>query len=109
MMDYTLCDQTVTVYSKSGRRQVLEGTYFALEEGVGQETGAPERRFLLIVPGSRIRVFVGDRVLPGIGPMEVDWETFLPVHVPGLVEVGCTRHYRLDGEVTHMEAGHLWN
>jgi hypothetical protein len=110
-MDYALCDQTVTVYRKNAEtvcRQVIENAFFALEEGRTGEN-APVRNFLLIVPGPEVKLFPGDRVLEGIGPVEVDWEAFLPIHIPGLVEVGRTRHYRLGGEICHVEAEHRWN
>lgn len=111
MRGYPFCNQTVTLYScREGKlcRQVVDDAYFSMEEGVCRQ-GAPERNFLLILPGPKVRVGVGDRVLPGIGPSHVDWETFLPTHIPNLVEVGRTRHYRLDGKLCHVEAEQAWN
>ena len=51
----------------------------------------------------------GDRVLYGIGPMDIDWEGFIPANVQNLVEVGRIRHYRLNGEICHTEAENPWN
>lgn len=112
MMDYSLCSQAVTVYRNVDgvvARQVIENAYLSMEEGISQKDRSPVRNFLLIVPGPGVRVFVGDRVLPGVGPVQVDWETFLPANIPGLVEVGRTRHYRIGGRICHVEAEHPWN
>lgn len=111
-MDYSLCNQTVTVYSvRDGavHRQVIENAFFSAEEGYSQKDRAPVRNFLLIVPGPQVRVCVADRVFPGIGPKDIDWDTFLPANVPGLVEVGRTRHYRANGKICHVEAEQPWN
>lgn len=112
MMDYALCDQTITVYRNDGgnvTRKVYENAWFSQEEGVSHHTGEPERQFLLILPGPEGRVTVGDRVLPGTGPLEVTWESFLPALVPGLVEVGRTRVFRVGEEICHTEAEQAWN
>ncbi len=111
-MDYPLCNQTLTLYGKrEGQvtRQVIHNGYLAIEEGLSHNDGGPVRNFLLIVPGPQAQVYVGDRVMAGIGPAAVDWETFLPAHIPGLVEVGRTRHYRVNGEICHTEAEQAWN
>ena len=112
MMDYCLCDQCVTIYRNTGdkvTRHVVENAWFSLEEALSHPDAAPERRFLLIVPGPEVGVFVGDRVLPGIGPMQVDGESFIPANIPDLVEVGRTRHFRVGGTVCHTEAEQAWN
>lgn len=109
-MDYTLCDRTVTVYRQAENkvsRQEYQA-YLEVEEGSTHPEGAPVRNFLLVIPGPEGQVRPGDRVFPGIGPKEVDWEAFLPIHVPGLLEVGRVRHYRL-GEICHTEAEQGWN
>lgn len=113
-MDYHLCNQTVTVYRKAQDtvcRQVIPNAYFAAEQGVSHTNlGQDKKRsFLLIVPGPQVQIFVGDRVLPGVGPQDVDWNTFVPSQVEDLVEVGRTRHYRWDGKICHVEAQDAWN
>ena len=112
MMDHALCNQTVTIYRQvEGEisRQVVKNAFFSVEEGVSHHDRAPVQNFLLIVPGPEVGVFPGDRVLPGIGPMDIDWQAFLPAAVPGLVEVGRTRHYRINGKISHTEGEQPWN
>ncbi len=112
MMDYSLCNQTVTVYSNVEgviSRQVIHNAFLSVEEGFSQGERAPVRNFLLIVPGPEVRFFVGDRVLPGIGPKEIDWEGFFPANVPGLLEVGRIRHYLENGKISHTEGEQAWN
>ncbi len=111
-MDYSLCDRTVTLYRQDrGRlwREVVEDCYYAYEEvqltdllGDRRET-----RFLLIMPGTCQRVWVGDRVYDGVGPEleQIDWDTFVPANVPGLGQVAYTRGFWWGGEICHMEAG----
>ncbi len=104
-MEYPLCQQTVTLYRKDGTRLVLEGC--ALQNQDRQYYNAHgrvhRRRFLLVVPGDR-ELKLGDRVLEGIGPEEVDWKQFVPELVPGLVELGNVRKLLWEGQVTHWEA-----
>lgn len=111
-IDYSLCDRVVTVYRKEKgviQRLVVEGCYYVWQQvqrtdvlGTRQET-----LFLLVMPGSCQRVFVGDRIYDGVGP-EVDtivWQDFIPVKVPGLSEVAYVRPSWWGGEVCHVEAG----
>lgn len=110
-MDYSLCDQTVTVYRNRGgevTREVFQNAFLSIEEGVSYKDDAPVRSFLLVIPGA-VFLMPGDRVLYGIGPMDIDWEGFIPANVQNLVEVGCIRHYRLNGEICHTEAENPWN
>lgn len=68
------------------------------------ENGRFLRKFLLVRPGAE-EIRPGDRVLEGIGPEKIDWETFLPVNVPGLSQVEyATPNYWL-GQLVHWEAG----
>ena len=109
-MDYSLCCQTVTVYRMEKgqlQRRVLEGCHYEYEDHLVQDVpgGRLERRFLLIVPGTEQRVFLGDRIYDGIGPEGVDWCAFLPVNVPGLSQVAYVRPCWWGSEVCHIEAG----
>ncbi len=109
-VDYSLCCQTVTVYRKQENRvlrQVVEGCYLEHRDKLaGRLTGdQQERSFLLIMPGNIQRVFPGDRVLRGIGPVVSDWESFIPETVAGLVEVEYTTPCYWENEICHVEAG----
>ena len=110
MMDYPFCDRTVTVYRLDRgqvQRLVVENCYYFWEQkqvtdlyGTRQDT-----KFLLVMPGSCQRVFVGDRIYDGIGPEEVDWREFIPVNVPGLSQAAYVRPCWWGGTVCHVEAG----
>ena len=110
MLDYSLCHQTVTIYRMEGNalhRLVVDGCYYVWEDVLSQEVpgGQPERKFLLIMPGNVQRVFVGDRILLGVGPENVDWQSFLPVNVPSLSVAEYVRACWWGGDVCHVEAG----
>lgn len=112
MLDYGLCDQTVTVYRRRGQqilRQVVSGCYFQCQEQrpEGLLGHRKDFRFLLVMPGSPQRVFPGDRIMTGIGPEVApeDWAGFLPAVVPGLYEAAYAAPYYLGGTLCHVEAG----
>ena len=109
-MDYSLCDQTVTVYRMENgqlQRLVVEGCYYDFEDSLTIDAKGcrPERRFVLIMPGSCQRVFPGDRIYPGVGPEQVDWHSFVPATVPGLGVAQYTRACWWGGDICHVEAG----
>ena len=109
---YGLCQQTVTVYRMQDgqvHRQVIPNCSFSVQEE--QQTGLMGaqilRRFLLIVPGASQQVFVGDRIMGGIGPLvtAAQWADFIPSCVDGLVQVGYAQPFYQDGVMCHTEAG----
>ena len=103
--DYSLCDQTVTVY-RGQQRQVAENCHLSRQISTPTENygKSEEKKFLLIIPGD-FPLQPGDRIYDGIGPTEVDWNTFIPALVPELYEVSFAKPCFWDGEVTHWEAG----
>ena len=110
MVDYGLCRQQVTVYrmGETGlQRQVLEGCFYTYEDILTRDAAGQrlERKFLLVAPGSEQRVFPGDRILEGVGPETVAWESFLPACVPGLSIAEYARVYSWQGTPCHTEAG----
>lgn len=68
VLDYSLCNQTVTRY-RNGDRQVLEGVYWDGKYRRTAVNGAREEavEFLLILPGDG-DIRPGDRIVAGIGP-----------------------------------------
>ena len=107
LVDYGLCRQTVTVYRQEAgqlQRLVVNGCYYAYED-VCDENRRFDRKFLLVMPGVCQRVFPGDRIYDGVGPEEVDWQTFIPVQVAGLSEVAYVRPWFYGGVMQHLEAG----
>ena len=105
-MDYGLCNQTVSVYSRTGGRRVFDGCHYEFEARRGGDITADwqERKFLLIVPGNCQVVFPGDKVCPGVGP-ELDWDQLTPEKVPGLSVAQYAGVCYWGGQVCHTEAG----
>ena len=111
-LDYSLCQQTVTVYRRKAdsiEKQVVEKCYFRLERREERDALGcrREKAFLLIMPGENQRVFAGDRVMEGIGPdiSTEQWQRFIPALVEGLAEVSYATPYCWEGTVCHVEAG----
>ena len=109
MMDYSLCDETVTHYRRTERgitRQVLENTRLIRQIADPVEHFGKSRlkKFLLIIPGD-FPLQTGDRIFAGIGPEVTDWETFLPAAVEELYEISFVKPCYWDGELVHWEAG----
>ena len=109
LMDYPLCDRTVTLYRRQRggvERRVLHGCWYQWQDVLEQDRQGErfDRKFLLIQPG-QTPLAVGDRVFDGIGPEVVDWESFLPVSVPGLSQVAYAAPRYWQGEICHWEAG----
>jgi hypothetical protein len=108
--DYSLCNQTVTLYRRENGqviRKVIFNAYFSGQIAVPTEIfgKSKEKKFLLIIPGD-FPLQPGDRIYDGNGPETVDWESFLPVSVPGLSQVTTAESYRFRGEFHHWEATH---
>ena len=94
-VDYSLCNQTVTVYHKEGdtiTRTVHPRAFLDFCKTLTTDkTGSREANsFLLVIPGDSQAVFVGDKVLLGVGKeitTAKEWTALVPVKVPGLVVV----------------------
>lgn len=113
-VDYRLCNQTVTVYHQveAGQytRTVHEKAYLDFRKNLSvDKTGSKEANsFLLVLPGSTQTVFVGDKVLLGVGPeigSREDWAAFIPSKVNGLVVVSYVDPKYWNGHLVHTEAG----
>lgn len=105
MFPLPLCDRTVTLYRLADgqvERTVLTGCFYRYEDALGEESF--RRKCILIRPGGE-PLFPGDRVFDGIGPETVDWETFIPLNVPGLSELSYATPWYWEGEYSHWEAG----
>ena len=112
-VDYSLCNQTVTVY------RAQDGTYirtvydrafldFRKTQTVDKTGSKEANSFLLVIPGSKQAVFNGDKVLLGIGPVitsREEWSAFIPSKVNGLVVVSYVDPKYWNGEIVHTEAG----
>ena len=110
--DYSLCDQTVTVYRKLGTqisRKVISGCYYRWWEqkkidelGVRQEV-----KGVLIVPGNENIINMGDRVIPGEGPQltSATYATLIPGSVSGVTEINYAAPCYWEGKICHTEYG----
>lgn len=101
--------ETVTVYRMTPQglvRQVLANCHYSHthKKMTYERLERQHRACLLIAPG-KADLQVEDRVYPGVGPETVDWDSFLPVTVPGLSRIGWVRTVAVDGRVHHTEAG----
>lgn len=113
LVDYRLCNQTVTVYHKDGdaiTRTVHSRAFLDFRKTqTTDKTGSKEANsFLLVIPGDTQAVFVGDKVLLGEGPEITttrEWTAFVPVKVPGLVVVDYVDPKYWRGKIVHTEAG----
>ena len=113
--DYSLCDQTVTIYHRDGKdgytRQVIEhgaSLDFKKTQNVDKAGSKEVNSFLLIIPGPVVPVSVGDKVLEGEGPEIASreaWAAFIPAKVPGLGVVQYVDPKYWHGRVVHTEAG----
>lgn len=114
-VDYSLCDQTVTIYHLDGketytRKVIEEGAFldFKKVQNVDKTGSSEANTFLLIIPGASVPVSVGDKVLAGVGPeiaSREDWAAFIPAKTPGLVVVKWVDPKYWRGSVVHTEAG----
>ena len=108
-LDYSLCDQTVTLYRRRGEvifRQVVENALYrhTLRQVSDQLGTRLEGLFTLIIPGDA-QLQPGDRVMAGVGPETVDWSSFVPSAVAGLCQVAYVTPRCWQGEICHTEAG----
>lgn len=113
-VDYSKCDQTVTVYHWDGKDTYTRTVYNRAfldhkKTQTTEKTGSKEANsFLLVIPCSSQAVFVGDKVLLGEG-LEVStreaWAALIPSKVPGLVVVKYVDPKYWKGRMVHVEAG----
>lgn len=113
-VDYSLCNQTVTVYHWDGAniytRKVFHNAFLDFKKTQNvDKTGSKEvNTFLLVIPGASVPVAVGDKVQHGEGPeiaTREEWAAFIPAKVPGLVVVKYVDPKYWRGAVVHTEAG----
>ncbi|WP_312280795.1 hypothetical protein [Oscillibacter sp.] len=112
-VDYSKCNQTVTVYHTDNvayTKQVFTRAFldFKKTQDVDKTGSSEVNSFLLVIPCSEQPVFVGDKVLLGEGPgvtTAAEWREFIPAKVPGLVTVKYVDPKYWQGRMAHVEAG----
>lgn len=109
-LDYSLCDQTVTVYRRekdgSVTRTVHPRAFLDIKKVRNVEkTGSGDAMsFLLVVPGDA-DIREGDKVIHGEGPEEVEWASLIPSKVRGLCVVRWVDPKFWEDGIAHIEAG----
>lgn len=111
-IDYSLCNQTVTVYHKDGEsysRTVYANAFldFKKTQSVDKTGSREANSFLLVIPGAA-RLYPGDKVLLGEGAeiaTRKAWSALIPATVQGLVIVEYVDSKYWNGVQCHVEAG----
>lgn len=112
-VDYSKCNQTVTVYHQNTDKTVVRTVFdrafldFRKNQTIDKTGSRETNGFLLVIPCDTCPVAVGDKVLLGSGP-EVDaagWPAFIPAKKPGLVTVKYVDPKYWNGNLVHVEAG----
>lgn len=113
-VDYSKCNQTVTIYHWDGKdaytRTVVDRAFldFRKTQNVDKTGSREVNSFLLVIPCDSRPVFVGDKVLLGDGPeiaTREAWAAFIPAKVAGLVVVQYVDQKYWQGRMVHVEAG----
>lgn len=112
-VDYSKCNQTVTVYHREGEtytRTVYTRAFLDFRKTRNvDKTGSKEASaFLLVIPCETQAVFVGDKVLLGTGPecaTREAWAALIPAKIPGLAVVSYADPKCWEGRMVHVEAG----
>lgn len=112
-VDYSKCNQTVTIYHKDGEtytRTVTKRAFldFRKTQNVDKTGSREVNPFLLVVPCAVQGVFVEDKVLLGVGEEIASreaWAALIPSRVPGLVIVQYVDPKYWQGRLVHVEAG----
>lgn len=113
-VDYSKCNQTVTVYhwdgDKTYTRTVIDRAFldFKKTQNVDKTGSREASSFLLVIPCDAQPVFAGDKVLLGERPEAATreaWAALIPAKVPGLVVVQYVDPKYWQGRMVHVEAG----
>ena len=112
-VDYRLCRQTVTVYHRDGdavTRTVHEKAFLDFRKNdTVDKTGSREANsFLLVIPCKTQAVFVGDKVMLGVGPeisTRGEWGKLIPATTENLVVVKYADPKYWGTQMSHVEAG----
>ncbi|NLU24144.1 MAG: hypothetical protein GXW99_05390 [Clostridiales bacterium] len=113
-VDYSMCNQTVTVYHWDGKTAYTRTVYrnafldFKKTQNVDKTGSKEANSFLLVIPCAVQGVFVGDKVLLGEGAecaTREAWAALVPSTTPGLVVAKYVDPKYWRGAMCHMEAG----
>ena len=115
-VDYSKCNQTVTIYHSDGvsfSKKVIEHAFFDFRKNQNaNRVGTSESNsFLLVIPYTESAtqpVFNGDKVLLGVGEnimSREEWASFIPSKTPNLAVVKYVDPKYWNNAIAHWEAG----
>lgn len=110
-LDYSKCNQTVTVYHQNSDKTVTRTVYdnafldFRKNQNVNKTGSSESNSFLLVIPGENVTLYNGDKILLGEGSETITWASFIPVSVSGLVVIKYVDPKYWNGKQCHVEAG----
>lgn len=109
-VDYSKCNQTVTVYHLNADKSVTRTVYtnafldFRKNQNINKTGETQTNSFLLVIPGEVV-IYPGDKVYSGTGPEAITWASYIPSMVSGLVVVKYVDPKYWNGLQCHVEAG----
>lgn len=110
-VDYSKCNQTVTVYHQNADKSVKRTVYpnafldFRKNQNINKTGSTETNSFLLVIPGESVALYNGDKAYLGIGPETITWASFIPASVAGLVVIKYVDPKYWSGAQCHVEAG----
>ncbi len=115
-VDYSKCNQTVTIYHNDHgtiTTRIIPRAFFDFRKVQNVDrTGSKEANgFLLVIPGfvsDEQPVFVGDKVLLGVGPEVATtalWAQMIPSTTPNMAVVSYVDPKYWKAKIAHWEAG----
>lgn len=109
-VDYSKCNQTVTVYHQNADKTVTRMVYtdafldFRKNQNINKTGTTETNSFLLVIPGA-VALYNGDKAYLGTGPETITWASFIPANTPGLVVIKYVDPKYWNGLQYHVEAG----
>ena len=109
-LDYSKCNQTVTVYHLNNDKTITRTVYnnafldFRKNYNVNKTGSSEVNSFLLVIPGE-ITLYPQDKVYLGTGPESITWVDFIPSKVTGSVVIKYADPKYWRGVQCHIEAG----
>lgn len=110
-VDYSKCNQTVTVYHQNADKSVTRTVYsnafldFRKNQNINKTGSSETNSFLLVIPSAAVTLYAGDEAYLGTGPETVTWADFIPVKVSGLGVIKYVDPKYWQGAQVHVEAG----
>ena len=111
-VDYSKCNQTITIYHENNgvyEKTVCRAFFdFKKAQSLGQSGKQENNTSLIVIPIEAQPVFVGDKVVLGIGEeitTREAWAKLIPSVVPNMCNVRYVDPKYFGGKVIHWECG----